>query len=309
MKKPDLTGQRFVKLVVTGRHNEKLYNEDAWICKCDCGNDKVLAAQSHLLKGRKKSCGCLRKESPKNVIDMTGKRFGMLTVISRSGRTKRDTATWLCRCDCGEEVSIIGTSLRRGEAVSCGCQRPNQLRNARNILLTEKSVDGVQIPLLNKRVRSDSSTGHKGVHKRIKKGREYYEVNITVKGKRMYASSTSLEEAIQKRQMLEKKYHTPFIEKVSLTDEEFKETILHPKPFSCEECGKVLTGRKRKYCHRCRELRRKTQVAEARKRGAAGLARKLGTQDKCISCGRPFIIKAPRQTKCEECSVKYEYPI
>jgi hypothetical protein len=46
--------------------------------------------------GRTKSCGCLKKESdrkPKgNVIDLLGKKFGHLTVISRQGSDARGEA-------------------------------------------------------------------------------------------------------------------------------------------------------------------------------------------------------------------------
>lgn len=77
----------------------------------------------------------------------------------------------------------------------------------------EKTVDGVPIPLLTKKVRSDSKSGHKGIYKRFRKSREYYEVNITVKGKRMYTTATILEDAIKKRKELEEKYHEPIIRK------------------------------------------------------------------------------------------------
>ncbi|WP_152381853.1 hypothetical protein [Paenibacillus brasilensis] len=187
-------------------------DDDRWKCVCDCGNS-TFASTTQLKYKTKKSCGCLRRKSPPNMIDIAGNRYGMLTVIARAGRTDKDNATWLCRCDCGKEIPVNGTTLRRGEAVSCGCQRPEQARKAREILQTEMSVDGVPLPLLTKKVRSDSKTGHKGVHKRVKKGREYYEVNITVKGKRRYATATTLEGAIEKRRTLEEKYHKPLIDK------------------------------------------------------------------------------------------------
>lgn len=61
-------------------------------------------------------------------------RFGRLTVlnqiedhISKSGLRK---AQWLCRCDCGNEVPVIGTNLKRGNSTSCGCyQHEVQVRN------------------------------------------------------------------------------------------------------------------------------------------------------------------------------------
>lgn len=55
------------------------------------------------------------------VIDMTGQRFGKLTVIARAGSEKNGNALWLCRCDCGEETVTSGHRLRSGDKKSCGC--------------------------------------------------------------------------------------------------------------------------------------------------------------------------------------------
>lgn len=53
--------------------------------------------------------------------DMTGLRFGRLTVLSRAENNARQDAQWLCRCDCGSEKIIPGVQLRQGKAISCGC--------------------------------------------------------------------------------------------------------------------------------------------------------------------------------------------
>ena len=58
------------------------------------------------------------------LIDLTGKRFGRWTVLAmhperycwKGGRA----ALWLCRCDCGTERVVFGTSLRLGKSKSCG---------------------------------------------------------------------------------------------------------------------------------------------------------------------------------------------
>jgi hypothetical protein len=52
---------------------------------------------------------------------MVGKRFGRLTVIKINGRSRYGQNKWLCKCDCGNEKTIEGASLRRGVTVSCGC--------------------------------------------------------------------------------------------------------------------------------------------------------------------------------------------
>lgn len=56
-------------------------------------------------------------------IDLTGQRFGRLTVVKRSGSTPQKLALWLCKCDCGNEKIIDGHTLRRGGSKSCGCYR------------------------------------------------------------------------------------------------------------------------------------------------------------------------------------------
>lgn len=54
-----------------------------------------------------------------NFIDLTGKRFGRLTVLERAdgkGRCK-----WRCLCSCGNEVVVLGYNLKNGNTQSCGC--------------------------------------------------------------------------------------------------------------------------------------------------------------------------------------------
>lgn len=65
-------------------------------------------------------------------IDLSGRTFGRLTVLSRaldrvrtSGKTR---AMWLCRCECGRERIIQGAILRSGASRSCGCFS-NELRS------------------------------------------------------------------------------------------------------------------------------------------------------------------------------------
>lgn len=210
----DIVGRRFGKLIVSKLLEEKKYNETAYLCECDCG-EETTATRSQLTGGRKKSCGCLRKESPPNAIDITGQRFGMLTVRGRSGKTDNDNALWLCRCDCGETTKAMGTTLRRGEIVSCGCRSEIQMSHARDVLYKEMTVDGVQVPLLTKKVRSDSRTGFKGIAKRKRKGHTYYEPYITVKGKRYYnGSHKTIESAIAAREELVKQHHQPYIDEL-----------------------------------------------------------------------------------------------
>lgn len=55
--------------------------------------------------------------------DMTGQRFGRLTVISRAENTARGLARWNVRCDCGALRIVSGSNLRTGTTKSCECLR------------------------------------------------------------------------------------------------------------------------------------------------------------------------------------------
>jgi hypothetical protein len=57
------------------------------------------------------------------VIDMTGKKFGRLLVLERHGTDSDNKATWVCQCECGNQIITQGKSLRKGFTVSCGCFR------------------------------------------------------------------------------------------------------------------------------------------------------------------------------------------
>lgn len=55
-------------------------------------------------------------------IDLTGQKFGRLTVIKRANNIGRFTA-WLCKCDCGITKIVQTGHLRQGRIISCGCWR------------------------------------------------------------------------------------------------------------------------------------------------------------------------------------------
>jgi hypothetical protein len=57
----DLIGRIFERLTVIKYIDKNKYGQSLWLCKCSCGNNKIIVGNS-LLKGNTKSCGCLRKE-------------------------------------------------------------------------------------------------------------------------------------------------------------------------------------------------------------------------------------------------------
>ena len=59
----------------------------------------------------------------KNVKDLTGQKFGMMTVLELDGYTKHRLSKWKCVCDCGTEKVVIGGNLKSGTTTSCGCHQ------------------------------------------------------------------------------------------------------------------------------------------------------------------------------------------
>ena len=57
-----------------------------------------------------------------NKLNLTGKKFGLLTVLEPAENKGKQT-NWLCECDCGNKKSIATTNLRRGDTKSCGCSQ------------------------------------------------------------------------------------------------------------------------------------------------------------------------------------------
>lgn len=50
-----------------------------------------------------------------------GRKFGRLIIIERVGSDKQGNATWLCKCECGNQTIAASIDLRRGHKKSCGC--------------------------------------------------------------------------------------------------------------------------------------------------------------------------------------------
>lgn len=75
----------------------------------------------------------------RELIDLTGQRFGRWTVLRRAGNygdyyiDGHTSPTWLCRCDCGAEGVVTGNNLRMCKSLSCGCakKQAQQIRRAR----------------------------------------------------------------------------------------------------------------------------------------------------------------------------------
>lgn len=64
--------------------------------------------------------------------DITGEKFGSLTVIEYAGKSngKAKISLWTCRCECGSVKTYYGTALRSGGTKSCGCMKGENISAA-----------------------------------------------------------------------------------------------------------------------------------------------------------------------------------
>jgi hypothetical protein len=74
------------------------------------------------------------------LIDLTGRKFGRLTVIQRVG-TKNKSPLWKCECDCGNFLETNTRSLKTGNTKSCGCIHSEQLVKRNHESRTHGDVD------------------------------------------------------------------------------------------------------------------------------------------------------------------------
>ena len=57
----DRTGLKYGRLTVMSHNGRDHRNKHLWLCKCECGNEKVVISDN-LSSGKSNSCGCLKKE-------------------------------------------------------------------------------------------------------------------------------------------------------------------------------------------------------------------------------------------------------
>ncbi len=111
--KIDEIGSRHEQLTVIAE-SDPVNSNAMWLCKCDCGNETIVRG-SNLRSGGTKSCGCLTTK-----INELGNKYKFLTVIAKA-KSVNNKSMWLCKCDCGNMVTVRSASLRSGNTKSCGC--------------------------------------------------------------------------------------------------------------------------------------------------------------------------------------------
>lgn len=248
-KKPDLTGQRELATQTVRRNNTSGVTGVEWMEKkqrwratiCFQGKRRYLgsferledAAQARRRAEEALSASFLTThtgeallgESPKieeicppvgrdykaQRLDLTGQRFGQLTVLKPAENIGSMTA-WLCRCDCGKELAVMTAHLRSGQ-MSCGCRPKVTL------------VDGTCVELLrSKTIRRNNTSGVTGVEWVPRTNK--WKAVIFFKGRRHYLGCyEKFEDAVQARKRGEEEYFGTFLQEFAQSDQ-----ADHPDP-------------------------------------------------------------------------------
>ena len=140
-----LVGDTFGNLFVSGVAGLNKHGKTLVTVVCSCGREISILA-TLLTTGRRTCCGCTFTRKRTNFTDITGRRFGRLTVdrLSESRVGKKRSLAWVCTCDCGNVVDGPTThTLTSGKTGSCGCLQIDRARNtnigmARNTLPEEE---------------------------------------------------------------------------------------------------------------------------------------------------------------------------
>ena len=175
----DMIGKKFGKLTVIKKTSATKNGSIVWECECACGKTR-LATSRELNSGSVKSCGCLRKER----YDLVGQKFGKLTVIK--SETLGSHRTFLCKCDCGNEISVRGDSLRRGKTVSCGCAKSSESK-IESLKAGRKLQEHTSSVFYQGTLSKNNTTGFNGIS--FIKGK--YRASIGYKNKTYYLISDS----------------------------------------------------------------------------------------------------------------------
>lgn len=111
------------------------------------------------------------------VVDLTGRVFGHLEVLSFRGIRAPMGAQWECRCDCGERVTVQAGHLKSGHTTSCGCRkgstgtsRYEDLTGQRFGKLVAVALDSIEKSGAVWKVRCDCGNEHTARASKLKDG-------------------------------------------------------------------------------------------------------------------------------------------
>jgi len=169
------------------------------------------------VNSEKSKAGGWKMSHSRRKLDLTGQRFGKLTVLEPAENIDGRTA-WRCQCDCGRECVVKTVNLRNDKAKDCGCGKglppppdgKNRSRGARG-RASLTYIDGTCVEMLQaKTIRSNNHSGVTGVDWRPT--RQQWRASICFKGKRYYLGGyQKFQDAVDARKRAEETLHNPFL--------------------------------------------------------------------------------------------------
>ena len=221
----DLTGRRFGELTVL--HRVKYTKRTTWHCRCDCGNEADVLADSITTcckACRYRRAGEKRKgKHPPSFRDLTGQRFGHLVAVLYDSRRRK----WVCQCDCGGTITLASTYLTNGSQTDCGCHAATaaglRIKAGQAGHVGGTNVNTIQ-HIMDGKLRTTNTSGATGISVRqLARGGEVYRARITVRGKEIpLGTYATMEEAAAARKEAEQKYFAPLTAKSEGNDRERK---------------------------------------------------------------------------------------
>ena len=154
----DRTNIRYGRLVVAEHKGKDNRGKHLWLCKCDCGNEKVVVADN-LSSGKSKSCGCLKKE----FLSKKGNQFGLyedrqeaMMKVQYSHLKRRHTQNNMI----GEVLNFeTFCTLSKSNCKYCGLEYSKEIEDRLNEGKSKKILSN-EVLKINGIDRVDSSIGY-----------------------------------------------------------------------------------------------------------------------------------------------------
>lgn len=274
---------------------------------------------------------------PRAKKDLTGQRFGALTVLHEGephifprGMSER---TWVCKCACGNEITVTMSRLTGGLVTSCGCK--SKLGRAR----LRSSRRDTPYDLTGQTYGNFFVIGPAGDRLYPNGTKSYlWRIRCGLCGKEkimdgVYIRSATLNDGCGCRHIISpniyvrkthicKRCGKKFLASANahyctecLSGEVSPEAAYQPEApienknigageriCTCKLCGGSFVGASAsRYCPECKALAHARNGDASRIRKKEGKTRAIGSIDYCVECGQPYTVISSRQRYCPEC--------
>lgn len=149
--------------------------------------------------------------------DLTGRKYGRLTVIKPLEERRNGSVVWKTKCECGNELDVMSSSIIRGNTKSCGCiQKEYAKKNMSTFnsdTFREKNLkEKTNISLLKEINYKDNTSGIRGVC--FDKRTNSWVATIGFKKRIIHLGRfKNINDATKARKDAEERYYKPILDK------------------------------------------------------------------------------------------------